>query len=123
MSHCISLQTLDVAPLRNVTTIGHNFLSSCSSLTSVDLGLRDVASVGDKFLSCCRCLTSVDLSAMPNLTKLGGRFLSDCSSLTTVNLGTLRERVTDVGYRYMAGCNKLPSTQRKRPGKTSCSVC
>ena len=40
----------------------------------------------DFFLSSCTSLTSVDLSGMPQLTTIGDFFLYACTSLTSVDL-------------------------------------
>ncbi len=37
LSHCTSLESIDLTPLKNVKTIGSNFLNNCPKLTNATL--------------------------------------------------------------------------------------
>ena len=63
----------------NVHLLGYRFLSSCRSLTSVDLsGMVAVTDIGVGFLGDCPSLTSLDLSGMVAVTTIGENFLDHC---------------------------------------------
>ncbi|CAO4835299.1 MAG: hypothetical protein FADNKDHG_01576 [Holosporales bacterium] len=83
LSSCSSLTTLDLMPLSNVTTIKHFFLEDCSGLTTLDLTpLSNVTTIGNCFLSCCKRLTTLHLTPLSNVTTIGRSFLHNCSGLT-----------------------------------------
>eukprot|EP01060_Flectonema_neradi_P030334 TRINITY_DN437_c0_g1_i5.p1 TRINITY_DN437_c0_g1~~TRINITY_DN437_c0_g1_i5.p1 ORF type:complete len:119 (+),score=21.40 TRINITY_DN437_c0_g1_i5:199-555(+) len=56
-----SLRTVDFSGLPHVTRVGHQFLSQCTSLTSVHLP-EDLQIIGDDFLSGCDSLPAMDVS-------------------------------------------------------------
>jgi hypothetical protein len=65
--------------------IANNFLSDCTGLTSLDLSpLKNVTTIGDGFLSHCSGLTSLDLSSLSEVTRIGPSFLAYCSGLRTI---------------------------------------
>ena len=105
---CTSLKSLDLSLLTNVTSIGDNFLTSCTSLTSIDLSLLNVTSISHNFLSGCTSLTSIDLSPLTNVTTIGIRFLNGCTSLTSIDLSLLTN-VTSIGHNFLtfSGVNTL----------------
>jgi hypothetical protein len=83
-----------------VISAGDYFLSSCYSLTSVDL--PNLTSVKNSFLNNCTSLTSVDLS---NLTSVGNNLLNSCTSLTSVNFPNL----TSAWSGFLSSCTSLQS--------------
>jgi hypothetical protein len=103
------LTSLDLRGLTNVTTIGNNFLSSCSELTSLDLrGLTNVTTIGSFFLDGCSGLTSLDLRGLTNVTTIGNGFLSGCSELIFLDLRGLTN-VREIGDYFLANCTGLIS--------------
>ena len=89
VSDYFSAQLCD-SSLSNLSTVGDDFLSYCSSLTSLDLSsLSNLSTVGDSFLYNCSSLTSLDLSSLSNLSTVGDSFLRNCSSLTSLDLSSL----------------------------------
>jgi len=46
----------------------------------------DVTSIGDDFLSSCSGLTELDLSPLLKIISIGAYFLADCAHLTTVKV-------------------------------------
>jgi len=85
---CTSLQSIDLLAFKNVTSIGASFLYNCSSLKSVDLSaFIKVTSIGFQFLANCSSLQSVDLSAFKNVTSTGTSLLQFCNSLQSVDFG------------------------------------
>ena len=87
---CSSLNTIDLTPFTNITTLGQTFMCGCSSLTSIDLKpLSNVVTVGDHFMTHCTALTSIDLSPLGNVTSIGASFMVGCTSLTSVDLTPL----------------------------------
>ena len=92
-----------------VTSIGHNVLRGCSSLTSIDMsGLTAVTSIGDGFLRECSSLASIDMSGLTAVTSIGYGFLSECSSLTSIDMSGLTA-VTSVGDYFLAGVCGSPA--------------
>ena len=88
LGECQFLKSLDLAPLTNVTTIGHGFLVRCRrSLASLDLApLTNVTTIGDYFLEGCSKLTSLDLTPLANVTTIGHGFLWWCDNLESENI-------------------------------------
>eukprot|EP01060_Flectonema_neradi_P001945 TRINITY_DN11194_c0_g1_i1.p1 TRINITY_DN11194_c0_g1~~TRINITY_DN11194_c0_g1_i1.p1 ORF type:complete len:631 (+),score=96.27 TRINITY_DN11194_c0_g1_i1:51-1943(+) len=108
---CESLTTIsNITSLRNVESIGDNFLNLCMSLKDVDLtAFTKVKSIGGCFLAGCRTLEKVDLSAFKKVTCTNERFLSRCESLKTIlNMDGLGN-VDSVGYNFLFGCSSLQS--------------
>ena len=122
--HLAAIRTAVVQ--EGVTSVGHDFLSDCTGLTSIDLpdGLTSVGyfflygciklasidlpdgltSVGRCFLYGCTGLTSLTLPA--GLTSVGGYFLSNCTGLTSL---TLPEGLSSVGDSFLYDCRGLTS--------------
>jgi hypothetical protein len=85
----------------SVTTIGHEALSYCTSLTSVTIGIS-VTTIEDAAFSYCTSLTSV---AIPNsVTSIWTQVFLNCTSLTNV---TIPDSVTSIGSSAFYYCTNL----------------
>ena len=108
LSWCSKITSVDLSGLSSVTSIGDDFLC-CSEITSVDLsGLSSVTSIGNNFLSSCSQVTSLDLSGLSSVTSIGDDFLSKCSQITSVDLSGLGS-VTSIGNDFLFYCLKITS--------------
>lgn len=87
----------------NVTSIGSQAFSDCSSLTSINIP-ESVTSIGKNAFSGCSSLTSINI---PNgVTSIGWEAFRDCSSLTSI---VLPEGVTLIDVYAFSGCSSLAS--------------
>jgi hypothetical protein len=136
---CTALRTLDLAPLRNTSTIGDdfmkvsgllwldlsplvnvrqigaNFLGHCYKLSSIDLTpLAHITAIPDGFLCRCRSLEMLDLSPLCQLESIGSSVLIDCSSLVHVDMSSL-PRLRSIGAYFLNGCSLLPELAIPRP--------
>eukprot|EP01059_Diplonema_ambulator_P020091 TRINITY_DN3377_c3_g1_i1.p1 TRINITY_DN3377_c3_g1~~TRINITY_DN3377_c3_g1_i1.p1 ORF type:complete len:450 (+),score=79.26 TRINITY_DN3377_c3_g1_i1:717-2066(+) len=108
LCYCRSLQSVDLAPLSNVTKIADNFLNFCESLHTIDLSpLSNVTEIGDSFLGGCANLREVDLTGLRNVTAIDGKFLSR-SGVTSIDLSPLKS-ITSLGQGALRGCSYLRS--------------
>jgi hypothetical protein len=102
-THCTSLTSVDVSGMTNVTNASSMFYE-CISLTSVDVsGMTNVTDASFMFTH-CTSLTSVDVSGMTNVTDASFMF-THCTSLTSVDVSGMT-RVTDA-QRMFLGCTRL----------------
>jgi hypothetical protein len=87
LANCKTLKTIDLGPLSLVINLRIGFLKECYGLRSpLDLApLREATTIGDKFMMNCSGLESLDFSAMVNLEELGSFFLEGCSSLKEIH--------------------------------------
>jgi hypothetical protein len=68
MNGCSKLKSIDLSPLKNVTSIPRNFLADCTSLEYVDLSpLKKVKTIDAGFLGDCTSIKTVDFSGMDSL--------------------------------------------------------
>ena len=105
---CTGLTTLDLAPLRHVTSIGSAFLFNCTSLLYIDLApFSNVVSIGPFFLHSCRKLRSIDLSPLSGIERLSTEFMAQCISLTAIDLTPLANNLTQIDVGVFGGCTKL----------------
>ena len=104
----LSIATIDLVPLRNVTSIGDSFLGNNLKLTSIDLSpFVNVRTIGSHFMSRCVSLTSIDLTPLASSLKIiKHQFLSHCSGLTHVDLKPLKA-VDSIGHGMLQWCTGL----------------
>ena len=104
----ISLTSIDLSGLSNVTQVGAWFLQSCSSLTTLDISaLSNVTQIKSGFLFGCNSLTTLDLSPLSNVTHIssgfgGTHFAENCTSLTSI---------------YLSGCSSVVSNEVRKDEK------
>ena len=91
--------------LKGVKKLPDNFMSGCTSLTSIILP-PNVVELGVWVFSDCTKLTSLDMSSLTGVKKLPGHFMSGCTSLTSIILPPI---VEELGVRVFSGCTKLTS--------------
>lgn len=107
LTGCTSITSVDLSVFKNVNSIGASFLYNCSSLLSVDLSVfKNITSISGYFLSGCRALTSVDLSAFVNVTSIGYNVLNNCTSIISVDLSAL-VNITSIGSTFLYNCSAL----------------
>ena len=99
--HLAAIRTAVVQ--EGVTSVGHDFLSDCTGLTSIDLP-DGLTRVGHDFLSDCRGLTSIDLP--DGLTSVGYFFLYGCIKLASIDLP---DGLTSVEGYFLSNCTGLTS--------------
>ena len=88
---------------KDVTEIGWDAFSGCSSLTSIAIPQSVTQILPDAF-SGCSSLTSISIP--PSVTAIGWAAFSGCSSLTSI---TIPKSVTDIGMSAFSGCSSLTS--------------
>ena len=81
----------------NVTSIGSEAFSYCSSLTSITIP-DSVTSIGNSAFYGCSSLTSITIP--DSVTSIGGRTFYGCTSLTSI---TIPDSVTSIGYNVFDG--------------------
>ena len=85
----------------NVTSIGNNVFSYCTSLTSITIP-NGVTSIGTSAFALCSSLTSITI---PNgVTSIGTSAFVSCSSLTSI---TIPNGVTSIGTSAFQNCTQL----------------
>ncbi|MBO7311238.1 MAG: leucine-rich repeat protein, partial [Alistipes sp.] len=84
-----------------VTTIGEDAFSCCSSLTSVTIP-DSVTTIGEVAFYECSSLTSITIP--DSVTTIGYAAFLDCSSLTSV---TIPDSVTTIGEKAFLVCSSL----------------
>ena len=111
LSDCTSLKDIsNMSALKNVKSIGKNFLAGCESLVSVDAStLKSVTSIDEGFLTRCKKLESVDLCSFDKITVIGDEFLSECESLKDISNMSGLSNVKSIGKNFLAGCESLVS--------------
>ena len=113
LSSCTSITALDLPGLNSVTTIGDFFLGSCPQLTALDLsGLSSVTTIGRYFLPYSR-ITALDLSGLSSVTTIGTGFLYFCTRITALDLSGFNS-VNEIGKRFLHGCVAIKSPQLLR---------
>eukprot|EP01060_Flectonema_neradi_P019095 TRINITY_DN2609_c2_g1_i1.p1 TRINITY_DN2609_c2_g1~~TRINITY_DN2609_c2_g1_i1.p1 ORF type:complete len:326 (+),score=57.65 TRINITY_DN2609_c2_g1_i1:122-1099(+) len=104
---CTEMQTIDLAPLCNVSRIGYSFLNRCPSIVELDLAaFSNITTVGNWFLGGCTSLTSIDLSPLSKVVTLGQGFLYRCTGLSSLDLSPLKD-ISTIGDFFLYSCNAL----------------
>ena len=100
-SWCSSLTSITIP--NSVTSIGKMAFEDCWSLTSITIP-NSVMSIGDYAFQYCSSLTSVTI---PNsVTSIGSSAFSCCHALTTVTIGNSVTSIGDYAFGY---CSSLTS--------------
>ena len=124
LSSCTSLTSVDLSGMPQLTTIGDSFLSGCTSVVCVDLsGMLQLTTIGDFLLLWCTSVTSVDFSGMTQLTTIGDSFLSGCTSVVCVDFSGMPQ-LTTIGDFFLSACTSLGNVDFSRmPQLTSIGDC
>lgn len=111
LSSCTSLVSVDLRGFSNVVHISAYFLYNCTSLISIDLNsLSNTQFIGGSFLRSCISLMSIESNPLSNVTSIGGGFLMGCTSLSSINLNQL-SNVTSIADNFLCNCTSLTSIQ------------
>ncbi len=103
--HAYKNEITEVVIGPDVTTIGDDAFSGCSSLTFVNIP-EGVTAIGDYAFSGCSSLTSVNIPE--GVTAIGDYAFSGCSSLTSVKIP---DGVTKIEKTTFHGCSSLTSIE------------
>ena len=106
---CNSLTTIDLAPLGEVSSIGSSFMGQCSSLIMLDTTplLKSLTNIGSGFLGDCCSLRDIDVTGLGNLSEIPPDFLSCCSALKSIDLAPLGGSLSVIGDRFMMKCSSI----------------
>ena len=111
LSWCRCLQTVDLSPLRHVTTILKEFMFNCEGLVSIDLSpLSNVTELGYRFMCSCRSLTSIDLRPLTNVKRIGTYFFGYAKKIQSLDLSPLRG-LESIGIYPFYNCGGLISKE------------
>lgn len=115
LMHCSQLNSINLAPLANITNIQDGFLTQ-SRLLSINLApLVSIDVIGDLFLEGCDGLTSIDLTPLQRVSFIGTSFMATCGGLTSVDITPLK-RVPSIGTNFFGNCLKLKAVTGVIPG-------
>ena len=117
LTNCPNLSSIDIKGLSNITKIGNDFLSKCTSedLETVDLsGLINVTSIADRFMSGAKSASSggtvthkmhvktMDFAWLSNVRSIGNDFIFIWTDIEEIkNLDTLTS-ITEIGEHFFA---------------------
>ncbi|CAO4845199.1 MAG: hypothetical protein CNLJKLNK_00211 [Holosporales bacterium] len=105
--HSTKLKKVDLSAGKNVTSIGHNFLSQCANLNEVDFSpLTEVTHIGGNFLRACKALEEFYWHDFTRLIIIEDGFLAACENLWKVNM-TGFIHVTHIKNQFLSYCTKL----------------
>jgi len=92
-------ETMVLENLKDLKTIGDNFLSGCAQITKVDYsGCDSLSSVGDNWMSGCTSLSSVYFTGCDSLSSVGQNWLSD-AHICSIDISTLSSlAIIDQGF-------------------------
>ena len=101
-----SLKLLSLSGLDNVTTVGDSFFEQ-SGIYAIDLyPLRNLTSMGQNFMRKCRSLTEIDLSPLSNVEIINFRLFGYCDSLKHLDFRPFKN-IKTVGQNFLATCSSL----------------
>lgn len=98
LAGCTSLKNVDLSPLGGVNNIGDHFMSNTGVTSTKDnplnlTGLKNVTSIGTNFLASDEGIEYLNFSPMSKLASVDQYFLYNCKNLTGVNMGAIPSTV------------------------------
>ena len=107
MNNCIKLKEINLSFLSNITSIGNNFMLGCKVLQEINLSfLSNIVSIGFNFMSNCTELKNINLSGLSNLKSINDNFMFFCANLESINLSSSTNLIF-IGKKFMAMCKAL----------------
>lgn len=104
---CLPLISVDLTPLRNVTSIAAWFLGSCSVLISLDVTpLKHVTKIRSSFLAHCKSLTELNFEQIDRIDSVESSFMFNCESLKSICLVPFSQ-IIDIPARFLNQCRTL----------------
>eukprot|EP01060_Flectonema_neradi_P015530 TRINITY_DN22158_c0_g1_i1.p1 TRINITY_DN22158_c0_g1~~TRINITY_DN22158_c0_g1_i1.p1 ORF type:complete len:377 (+),score=56.96 TRINITY_DN22158_c0_g1_i1:48-1133(+) len=99
LKYC-EIVSLDLSPVRNITSIGGSFLMGTTRIEELDLSpLSNLTSIGSLFLAHNVSIVTVNLSGLDNLTSIGDDFMCN-SGVRKLDFSSLRN-VTSIGDGFL----------------------
>jgi len=101
------IELIDLSPLSNIKSIGHNFLTGCKNLKNIDfIKISNILSIGNFFMNNCFGLKNIDLTNLSNLKSIKDNFMLNCKLLEKIVLPT-NSQLETIGNNFMNNCDKL----------------
>jgi hypothetical protein len=108
LNNCVKNNNIqNIKILKTPNFIDDDFLYYCHELESIDLNpLSNVTSIGDRFLYGCHSLKSIDLSPFSNVTEIGDEILICCFNLKSINSRKIKWFYHDKKEEYQQNYDK-----------------